>query len=173
MIDAYLQIDGIKGESTDDKHKDWIEASHVLWGVPQPRAATVSTAGGHTSGRAELRNIAFQKLADLSSPALLQTCAAGKTERFPYSVDRFQPGGGPRIHMAVPTNTADSHASRSRVHFLRLQKVARMPEVDFSAVRQIKERPPAPAARGARSTKVQGPLVTKLGHWHHQSILPS
>lgn len=25
MIDAYLQIDGIKGESADDRHKDWIE----------------------------------------------------------------------------------------------------------------------------------------------------
>jgi type VI secretion system secreted protein Hcp len=24
-IDVYLQIDGIKGESQDDKHKDWIE----------------------------------------------------------------------------------------------------------------------------------------------------
>jgi type VI secretion system secreted protein Hcp len=24
-LDAYLQIEGIKGESTDDKHKDWIE----------------------------------------------------------------------------------------------------------------------------------------------------
>jgi hypothetical protein len=23
--DVYLNIDGIKGESTDDKHKDWIE----------------------------------------------------------------------------------------------------------------------------------------------------
>jgi type VI protein secretion system component Hcp len=24
-IDAYLQIDGIKGESMDDKHKEWID----------------------------------------------------------------------------------------------------------------------------------------------------
>jgi type VI protein secretion system component Hcp len=24
-VDAYLNIDGIKGESTDDKYKDWIE----------------------------------------------------------------------------------------------------------------------------------------------------
>jgi type VI protein secretion system component Hcp len=24
-IDTFLNIDGIKGESTDDKHKDWIE----------------------------------------------------------------------------------------------------------------------------------------------------
>lgn len=53
-IDAYLQVDGIKGESTDDKHKDWIEVARVVWAVHQPRAATMSTVGGHTSGRAEL-----------------------------------------------------------------------------------------------------------------------
>jgi type VI secretion system secreted protein Hcp len=28
-IDVYLQIDGIKGESQDDKHKDWIECASV------------------------------------------------------------------------------------------------------------------------------------------------
>lgn len=35
-IDVYLQIDGIKGESTDDKHKDWIECLSVHWGIVQP-----------------------------------------------------------------------------------------------------------------------------------------
>lgn len=78
-LDVYLQIESIKGESQDDKHKDWIEVSHVSWHVHQPRAATVSTAGGHTSGRAELSELSFKKLADLSSPILQQTCAAGKT----------------------------------------------------------------------------------------------
>jgi type VI secretion system secreted protein Hcp len=91
-IDAYLQIDGVKGGSTDDKHKDWIEVSHVVYGVHQPRAATVSTAGGHTSGRAELGNIVFKKLADLSSPVLLQTCAAGKT--IPKAVFEFMRADG-------------------------------------------------------------------------------
>ncbi|WP_442784145.1 type VI secretion system tube protein Hcp, partial [Collimonas fungivorans] len=28
-IDVYLQIDGIKGESTDSAHKDWIECKSV------------------------------------------------------------------------------------------------------------------------------------------------
>jgi type VI secretion system secreted protein Hcp len=78
-IDAYLQIEGIKGESTDDKHKDWIEVSHVAWSVHQPRAEAVSTAGGMTNGRAELSNLSFKKLADLSSPILQQHCAMGKT----------------------------------------------------------------------------------------------
>lgn len=77
--DAYLQIESIKGESTDDKHRDWIEVSNVMYAVHQPRADTVSTAGGLTSGRAELHPLSFTKLADLASPVLLQTCAAGKT----------------------------------------------------------------------------------------------
>ena len=78
-IDVYLQIDGIKGESADDKHKDWIEVSNVAWSVNQPRASTVSTAGGLTAGRADLSDLSVRKLADLSSPVLQQHCAMGKT----------------------------------------------------------------------------------------------
>jgi len=78
-IDVYLSIDGIKGESRDDKHKDWIECSSVHWGVMQPKSATASTGGGHTAERAELADITFTKHADLSTPVLLQTCASGKT----------------------------------------------------------------------------------------------
>ena len=78
-IDVYLQIDGIKGESQDDRHKDWIECTTVHWGLLQPHSATASTGGGHTAERAELRDITFSKLADSSSPALMQHCAMGRT----------------------------------------------------------------------------------------------
>jgi len=78
-IDVYLSIDGIKGESHDDRHKDWIECSSVHWGVVQPKSATASTGGGHTAERAELADLTFTKHADLSTPVLLQTCASGKT----------------------------------------------------------------------------------------------
>lgn len=63
----------------DDKHKDWLEVSGVHWGIHQPRSATSSTGGGHTAERAELSDIMFRKVADLSSPILMQTCAMGKT----------------------------------------------------------------------------------------------
>mgnify|MGYP000088299694 CR=1 FL=1 len=78
-IDVYLQIDGIKGESGDSKHQGWIECESVSWAISQPRSATSSTGGGHTAERAELSDITFIKLADLTSPILAQTCAAGKT----------------------------------------------------------------------------------------------
>ena len=78
-IDVYLQIDGIKGESMDDKHKDWIECVDVHFGVEQPRSPVVSTSGGHTSARADFDDVVVAKLTDLSTPLLLQHCAMGKT----------------------------------------------------------------------------------------------
>jgi type VI secretion system secreted protein Hcp len=78
-IDVYLQIDGIKGESSDDKHKDWIECKSVSWGVKQPKSATASTGGGHTAERCEHQEVTIEKMADLASPILMQTCSAGRT----------------------------------------------------------------------------------------------
>jgi type VI secretion system secreted protein Hcp len=78
-VDAYLNIDGIKGESADSAHPGWIEITSASWGVTQPRSATASTAGGHTAERCEHKSISLSKLADLSSPILMQTCSAGKT----------------------------------------------------------------------------------------------
>lgn len=77
--DAYLHIEGIKGESTDSKHQGRIEVTDVQFGVTQPRSATASTGGGHTAERAELSEVVFTKVSDISSPILLQTCAMGKT----------------------------------------------------------------------------------------------
>jgi len=56
-----------------------MEVHNVTWGVTQPRATAVSTGGGHTSGRADVHEVSFDKLADIASPVLFQTCAAGKT----------------------------------------------------------------------------------------------
>lgn len=78
-IDVYLEIDGVKGESTDEAHKGWIECLSVDWAVTQPKSATASTSGGHTAERANLSEIGISKLADLASPLLFQLCACGKT----------------------------------------------------------------------------------------------
>lgn len=64
--DAYLKIEGINGESEDERHRHWIEVQGVLYAVHQPRAEALPTTGGHTTGRADLYPINFTKLADLA-----------------------------------------------------------------------------------------------------------
>ena len=117
MIDAYLKIEGINGESEDDRHKNWIEVSNVLYAIHQPRAETVSTAGGLTSGRAELHPITFQKLADIASPVLLQTCAAGKTiAKATFEFMRADSDGKPIPYFKIELENLDDckHLPRQR-----------------------------------------------------------
>ncbi|MFC0254333.1 Hcp family type VI secretion system effector [Massilia consociata] len=76
--DAYLQIEGIKGESADAGHQGWIELTSVHWGVTQPTVANKSSSG-HTSGHCEHRTLSLSKLADIASPLLMQHCSMGKT----------------------------------------------------------------------------------------------
>ncbi len=67
-VDNFLKIEGIKGESTDDKHKDWIEILSYSWGVSQMASASASTSGGGTSQRADFQDISIVKTLDSSSP---------------------------------------------------------------------------------------------------------
>ncbi len=55
--DMYLQIDGIKGDSTDDAHKDWIEVVSYSHGISQPSGASLSAEGAHSGGRADHQDL--------------------------------------------------------------------------------------------------------------------
>ena len=76
-FDAFLKIDGIQGESTDDKHKDWIEVLSYGWGVSQPASATASSAGGASHQRADFNDFSIAKAMDKASPKIALSCASG------------------------------------------------------------------------------------------------
>jgi len=78
MFDAFLKIDGIPGESTDDKHKDWIEILSFDFGMIQPSSATDSSAGGGTTERVDVEDMDVVKHLDKASPKLYELCCNGK-----------------------------------------------------------------------------------------------
>jgi type VI secretion system secreted protein Hcp len=77
-FDAFLKIDGLPGESTDDKHKDWIEVLSYSWGVSQSASRSASTSGGASSERADFQDFSIVKAMDKASPKLALACAQGK-----------------------------------------------------------------------------------------------
>lgn len=76
-LDAFLKIDGIPGESTDDKHKEWIEILAYSWGAAQPVSRSASTSGGAASARADFHDFHVTKTLDKSTPKLALACADG------------------------------------------------------------------------------------------------
>lgn len=77
-FDAFCKVDGIPGESTDDKHKDWIEILSFSYGVSQPASGAASTAGGASAERADFADFSIVKALDKASPKLFEACAQGK-----------------------------------------------------------------------------------------------
>jgi type VI secretion system secreted protein Hcp len=75
--DYLLEIDGIKGESTDDKHKGSIHIESFSWGVTNPSPGG-GGGGGGGAGKATFQDFHFTKSEDSTSPELFLRCASGQ-----------------------------------------------------------------------------------------------
>jgi len=76
-FDAFVKIDDIDGESSDDKHPNWIEIIAFDSRLNQKASSTSSSAGGASVGRVNFKEFTFFKLVDVATPALALACADG------------------------------------------------------------------------------------------------
>ena len=74
--DYLLEIDGIKGESQDSKHKETIEIASFSTGVAHPGDFRSNTGG--STGKANFQDAHFTTRVNKASANLLQACAMGK-----------------------------------------------------------------------------------------------
>ena len=75
-VDAFVKIDGIDGESTDDKHKNEIEVHRWVGRVENTGSA--HTGGGMGSSKCYHYDFKFAKLLDKASPKLHAACSSGE-----------------------------------------------------------------------------------------------
>jgi type VI secretion system secreted protein Hcp len=76
-VTSSSKIDGVDGESVDDKHKDWIDVLTWAWAVSGP---SPPGSGGNTN--AEAKEFVIKKWVDKSSPLLYLACCQGRN--YPY-----------------------------------------------------------------------------------------
>jgi len=74
-VDFFLKLDGIKGESTDDKHKGEIDVESWSWGATN--ASSGPTGGGHGVGKVSVQDLHFVHKLDKASAQLFQLCSNG------------------------------------------------------------------------------------------------
>lgn len=88
--DYLLEIDGIKGESGDAKHKDQIEIESFSWGVTNPGSFAAGAGGG--VAKASFHDLHFTTKVNKASPVLMLSCATGK--HIPKAVLTVRKAGG-------------------------------------------------------------------------------
>ena len=79
-VDYYLKLGSIDGESTDAKHKIWIDIESFSWGVTNPGNAAKGGAGGGGGGgqgKASFFDVFFSARAGKQSPLLFLNTANG------------------------------------------------------------------------------------------------
>ncbi|MFC5419297.1 MAG: type VI secretion system tube protein Hcp [Stutzerimonas stutzeri] len=74
--DFLLEIDGIKGESQDSKHKDTIEIESFSWGVSNSGTHAAGHGGG--AGKASFQDLHCTSNVSKASPVLMLKCATGE-----------------------------------------------------------------------------------------------
>jgi type VI secretion system secreted protein Hcp len=75
-VDYFLQITGVDGESTDAKHKGWIDVDSWSWGETQP--APPAAGGGGGAGKVQMQDFHFISRTSKASPKLFLACASGQ-----------------------------------------------------------------------------------------------
>jgi type VI secretion system secreted protein Hcp len=75
-VDYFLQISGIEGESTDDKHKGFLDVDSWSWGETQTGPHTAG--GGAGVGKVSMQDFHFTTRTSKASPKLFLACASGQ-----------------------------------------------------------------------------------------------
>ena len=76
-VDYFLKFDGIKGESTDAKHKDEIDIESWTWGATSARPAG-SAGTGAGAGKVAMQDFHFVMKVNKATPKLFLACASGE-----------------------------------------------------------------------------------------------
>lgn len=75
-VDYFLKLDGVEGESQDDKHKGEIEV--LSWSLGATNSGSFALGSGGGTSKVNVHDMHFTKYIDKSSPTLFKFCATGK-----------------------------------------------------------------------------------------------
>jgi len=76
VVDYFLKIDGIEGESTDKTHKNEIQLES--WSFGETQTGTAATGMGMGAGKVQMGDFHFVMRSNKASPKVFLSCATGE-----------------------------------------------------------------------------------------------
>src|SRR5258708_25097070 len=74
-VDYFQKIDGVQGESSDERHKDEIDIESFSW--EETQSGTFAAGGGGGAGKVSMQDFHFTMQVNKASPALFLACTQG------------------------------------------------------------------------------------------------
>jgi len=100
MFDAFLKIEGIDGESTDDKHDKWIELLSFGHTLDQPGADRMSSGGGASRERVNHGPFGVRKQMDAATPKIMDHLCRGAHIK-KITIELCRAGGAKERYMEI------------------------------------------------------------------------
>ena len=98
MFNAFANFGDIKGESTDDGHKEWVAVLSFDHAVTQPPSVTQKSAGGRGAEEVNHSEFKIVKLLDAATPKLYEAACKG-THLAEVVIEVWRAGGDPLKYM--------------------------------------------------------------------------
>lgn len=76
LVDYFLKIEGVEGESPDQAYSGWIQLQAWQWSEENAGRWGFGSGGG--SGKVEMKDFEFRMVTNKASPKLFMMCATGE-----------------------------------------------------------------------------------------------
>lgn len=76
LVDYFLKIEGVEGESPDQNYAGWIQLQAWQWAEENAGRWGFGSGGG--SGKVEMKDFEFRMVSNKASPKLFLMCATGE-----------------------------------------------------------------------------------------------
>lgn len=122
-FDAFLKIDGVKGEATDSGHQGWIEVASFSWGVSNPTGSAAIYTGPQGCATNEIRF----GVRGAAAPQLLKLTVGGRLQPIGLDVNgqrhvlegatltscqnNLSPNGQPGANCVIRFQRCSTHAA--------------------------------------------------------------
>lgn len=105
-MSIFVNYDGIKGESSDTGHKDWMDVDSIGWQVGRKISSNTSTRGDRESSNATITDLLIVRHLDSATPKLFIESCCGTGKDVTIHLTKTGKGSGTDVYMEYKLKNA-------------------------------------------------------------------